>query len=1778
ALENGKIYCVDAHGDEATGAPPQVYWTYPTEDPTNDPNNSPAEDGKDNIAEPPYAFDLTSALVANVGGEDLLYIASRNGKIYCLEMTGRGDGTTRRRWTYPDDYDPTLPSLPMKTGFRPILGSLAFGTALGTPMIIVGTQEGRIIALNAAGNATQKTTSVVWQYPPLISAVSGPIEMTPVVAFGRVYYGTTPTPTSTAGRIVGLDLGTGFPVFQQDGATIGGFAKFGAASPVAVPGTMLANGGANWDKTINDFGNDRLFVCDSAGKFASLNVLTGAIIWSTTELTVGAAGPLRFSFTTMPDNTSVLEQDVPLVYVPDFGGRINGMNARGNRNRKSTTRVWSAKLAGDNQIATLATGGYSPPSGNPHSWLYTGDTLGNLYAFNSVNDTQVQPILPGIPPIVDIIDDKDSSIYELNNAIDTSKFKLISPEQYDRLRELSDNNGGIITSQIVQDIANNHSIDRRYYDFGETLYILIYDLPNGTGPNAGYYVDFEISSAGRSPQHRPQPLRSYTVGNGNYVIAGLPLMTNGVGGVGPGPNFLTAKAVAPGNRNLQGTEYHLPKPASWVVTPDGDAVDFYIANPLSLAFTGDDGRTVTESVTLNNLTNPLYKIQTDYAANQNRWLIFNRNGNDRIDQGTGGVTEPRGPLGPDLVSKGQAVSHGNPGVQQLQVADRSLMTLVMGRGMAGVRVGPRDIAWVKAVGDPTGGIYKPLSTNVNYPGFEDFPINVPNTSQDYPDVARDRMSITSNLLGQAQNPLYVSGVDLEGPGFSTAQLQTYRVKAGYEAQMDRQINLTTFDVSLAVPKYQPPSQQGYYGSQLVFVDYQNGNPNFDPTQSSFRTFGLGLGVAVDEHLVFQTPTVDLASLPSGGGFNGGPGNGPLNPWDPATFFSPWDTNFNNLFQPFTVYNEGNVNILNLRMAKYFHDTNGNRPVELFMPGQQELAWLDASLHMHTSIDPRFSASLRVGPGQIGYDAQGRNILQKPRPLDLTGTRYNVNPKSRPNSGLRIVGSYLYNQAVVPPGDAKIGVSAPIGSPAGEYIRRIFAFENNDTTNDPNPQNPSLGTQEPYTDPGLNLKFIVRESRVTNAPTQKSAPLVENIMSPADVFGWSNTQPTSMRDGLGNIFTAWSSDRVDTNNNAAWVPKQRLEGDLLIPSKWRVYVASLRSILGNVLGESPIGELNAWSADTANRWFRQVLVVDPLGTMANPFNLGPGETLDAASVKFGAPVFPTGGFFNQLDDPAQSGRQWFTGRFMTFIGEATKFDAAGNATQVNMIFAAPMVFNADGSITFDPGDMVSSPYDVTSKKSRPALTLQRTGSRDALTIYTSSVSNGNGQITWHRYNSAVPPDQRWSLGSVRLGRSFEQVGAPSVSLHRYRNGTDGQHPYNQAYVTFSGKVKGRRFSDVYQLRLRVDSNGWPSGRNPVMPYGNLTGNGQPNPDVPFIDELTLDPSTGTYWAPGLQWITNNQTILDRIDIGTSSAYNTGNYRFTNSIWDNNVQTRDFDSRNGILKFNSTKGGEVVIDTVTGSVRFNGAILTRGTRLFINYRPTLIRLADGAGSNYRSVASAYDDRFIGIRVDQANPQRNLIGDLLYWLNSANNQAGVNDPLRWDRTVIAYTRTSGDGTASTRPFYQTFRFGVKLQNGIQTDVNGRPTNFSVTFGGGNAGEQFCQIDPASGRVFFMSGYEDRVVTVSYNAVDEAGRLIGQRTEELLVRVIPEIDEQALPIEQVGNESALSISLDPLNGTFNDISPVTGRRPGLIWLFWTSTRNGQPDIFFETIAPRFSPRRAEQ
>ena len=176
--------------------------------------------------------------------------------------------------------------------------------------------------------------------------------------------------------------------------------------------------------------------------------------------------------------------------------------------------------------------------------------------------------------------------------------------------------------------------------------------------------------------------------------------------------------------------------------------------------------------------------------------------------------------------------------------------------------------------------------------------------------------------------------------------------------------------------------------------------------------------------------------------------------------------------------------------------------------------------------------------------------------------------------------------------------------------------------------------------------------------------------------------------------------------------------------------------------------------------------------------------------------------------------------------------------------------------------------------------------------------------------------------------------------------------------------------------------------------------------------------------------------------------------------------------------------------------------------------------------------------------------------------------NTAIRTSRYVAVYGGQAAGSGQATRPYMSSYRLGVQLPSAVATNPDG--TVVSLTVSGANS---YYQIDPVNGRLYFTDTDEGRTITVTYTGVDAAGgQLPNTTTGPLNVNLINETREAAIGVEEAINESQVEAFLDPFNYT-PPYSPSNPARPGLIWLFWTSTRGGTPDVVFETIAPKLAP-----
>lgn len=1630
ATADGKLICLDAegNGDGTTN----VIWTYPsTRDTSNpswtDPNQVTGLDGTNGIAEMPTGFDTSSALIQRVtvagNPKDYLYIGSTNGRVYCIDMTGRGDynfstkkiGSTSRVWSFPDDY----PS-PAKTSvLGAFKGSVAFSNTASGPTLFVPTAQGRLYALDALGDPTTKITTTRWQYPAANVTPLGPITSTPSVEFGQVFVGSRRPTTGGLAKFVSLNADTGALIWSLNNSSnyLGG--------PATASSTVLGGGMP-----------DTVFIADQGSLIEARRASDGTLLWSTTELPTYAAAPLTFTTMKVYQNTGIIGGTPdPLVMVPGVDGRLTGLFARtGSVNRFGTRRAWEyitdgPMVAGISQHALDSVG-------ITYGLMYGGDTNGYLYCWG---DASVGGGA-GTPPGGGTGTENDTTWDGVFRQI---RVRFIDKTTYDSLR------AGTLTYAALDSAAAVPS----GFEWGQTIYAVVYRY-KGTDSS--------------SPVPRP-PIASFDISAGNRTLRRISV---------EGTKFASTDGTVPvdtttGNR-LDGfaTFSMIVQGSGSNAIPPGNG-KLSVTLAAALSSTGGQQNIAQDPAnsTLNfSIANPLALVMTTIGTDS---IGYTTNPTDAqvVVNGSPAIG------GTDFTRLGRSfglAGHGKTGATQIQVVDRSLMSLLLGpgRGLPNVRVQRRDLAWQGGA----GAVYKPLPAFAS--ALEQLPINLPNDSPDYPDIRRSTIRVTKDLFGTSENPLF-SGVTLNAPTGVVAATPTSRT-----------LVTTPFDFEVDVPKYQPANlsawtdlngnslQGGYAGPMVVFVD-SNGSGVFDENnESAYRTFNLLGQVEADERMSVRTPIVDLGTLAGGTAF------APISPLVDAAFtFSPWAGAFQTLFKEFVVVNEGNTNMLNLRLAKGLRDSAGNvKPFGFFGKANDPLSWLDATTHLWTDFDSRFYNA----PSGLNSSVTSV-VLPKARVGDRSGTQLKTNPKSR-STGQKL-------DATGPePANPRVALSVPLGFPIGSYELVLKVVEDTVNSNGLIDLDSNGASTEFLTDPGFRLKFKVGETRLTNGKPSGGAPMLDDLISGTGVpnYSWRNLAPTAIRDRAGNLVMVYASDRL-------------IDSPTVLPSApstegTKLYIASIPGTpLSSASGFSPLRDLDWLQPFSATRWWK------PQGTWltasaATLFGTG------ATNESYRNPALPTNGMVNSLNGAS------LTTTTLAFVGDAVLPTTTGQNKVSKIMVSQLSIDPSTGAVT------VSQPItnaNDTSEKGR--VSVVQVGSR-AVIFYSEQI-NSQSSLAYVIFDGTTLSEPV----RLNLGKEFDGAGSPSAIFRTIP--ASGINPGRFVYeLSFAGKVKSAPSGEIFRVTIEADANGLP------ITNGDLNGGG------PVVTELlTSTGAAGTFRTTGVSWEVSDPStdvVLERVSkTGVATSL-----RATGST---------VVYENGVISFDCALGGRIYADTVTGTVRFTNAPALRDADLRITYRPTIRRVSQSTGG-FNGTSSAFDDNQIG----------DISGTILQnWFDSSNAQVGVTSVVRPGRWIVTYRRAANGPNQPARPFLTSLRLGIHLPQ--------LKPGMSVSVAGMNSGS-FYELDSLNGNVYFTAQEEQNpniVITGIENGV-------AVWTIPARLSWITELAEAAIPMDQAINESAVSIALDPILPLPNEF------RPSLLWLFWSSSRFGGPDVFMQGYSPKFSAR----
>ncbi|MCW5946779.1 MAG: PQQ-binding-like beta-propeller repeat protein [Fimbriimonadales bacterium] len=1262
AAEDGRVYCLDARGN-GTGST-TVYWSYPSIPDVNDPSWTDPNDAVDgpvgNRIPLPGSFSVSSMLVHNIGGRDILFIASTNGRVYAIDCEGRGDydastgviGTARREWTWPRatfsggvvTLDPARPAF---------VASVAYDPA--TNQIFAAGTEGRIFALDAAGNNNQQTT-LNWAWPALTDPPVGALSSTPTVGGGRVIF------PSFDGRVYARDVNNSNAAganwtFPNPPAP--GLFPFTYTSVAYVPQARL---GAPAPPS------DMVFFVNDNGHIYGLRGDNGTMLFDSPEIQTGIqSSPYFASF--VPSGLGV---PFPLITFGTNAGQFLAMYANPAHSNSAGTRLaWGWQSRGETVFASPA---------SAYGWLYHAGTDGYLYAFSTGGTISNDP---GFNPPGQQIATPDDPIPGYDNI----KMKFLSRPNYENLRQTPP----VGVPATLPDLYPPPTVPA--LEWGETMYVVAYDFDYPAPPDPAPTIRFNVRGPGGLNIRIDRPAElvpGLAPGdpNSGFAVAGIPINATGNNFFTPGDQIRVDIEVID-----QGRVFNPPLLDARLVT---------VANPIAIT-------TVSSYVG----TPPANKsMGWSTVANDPENLL---NGN-----------LPGKPL---MSSAGQVI-HGQSSNTNFFVADRSRILELTGQGLSNVRMIRSDAAW-------QGGafaVFKPLPY---LPSWEQLPIEIPNLSLDYPDIDRSNLNFISDPFGVARNPL-VSPAQLRPP-----------LNFDPNTPLTREIQGVPFQFTLNVERYQPanltqfidfagdPLEGGYRAIAYIFVDSNNnGRPDGleaalagPPTvarREAYRELNVGGSVPVDESISIAEPTVDLGALPHSLGYT------TMNPFAPGNLFVP-DISaagaFRQFFQPFTVYNEGNVNMLDLRVATRVAQFPGPNYISVGFRAEANdpLAWLDGFPNIVTNINPPYAPNI----GALDASGNPRATLHKARVGDRFPTTLTVP-------------DVPYGTTPPPNSRPVIGVAIPPGFPVGEHSAWIHVIEDSWLVGGQNDRALAIGTDglplEAYSDPTMLVKFNNRESRLTGGQTTGTFTHVDPSLA-ASPFTWTNGAPSAFRDGLGNLHMVWMSNRPQIANTPA--VSQPVD-------TWNLFYAAFTGAApSQVGGASPLRDLMGWTPNSVNQFWNP---------FQGPMPTEPGSTLFAGTpgVVVGTPNYSQPSF---LVNTRPTGPNQAVNSFVFWSGTAAKDAGAGPKREHRLFYATYTQQPGGGAPQIgSPAWLITNPA-LEKNRIRP-LAYGATG----LVAFWHGNMNGKSQMFYNaRLSGSGTGDQtaNWSANTpIDPGAGFAQAWSPT----------------------------------------------------------------------------------------------------------------------------------------------------------------------------------------------------------------------------------------------------------------------------------------------------------------------------------------------------------------------------------------------------------------------------------
>lgn len=916
-----------------------------------------------------------------------------------------------------------------------------------------------------------------------------------------------------------------------------------------------------------------------------------------------------------------------------------------------------------------------------------------------------------------------------------------------------------------------------------------------------------------------------------------------------------------------------------------------------------------------------------------------------------------------------------------------------------------------------------------------------------------------------------------------------------------------------IPKFQPAniSQPGYLGTVLAFLD-TNGNGRFDGGEITEDRPNTRSETYRKFRISVDVPpdyrmVVEKPLTMDIIGADSAPAPHGLG----LGLFAP---NLTDWYKPFTVRNMGNVNLYNIKVAKTISDGTGIYPLRLYSQNVNPAFPIEASAT---------NGMLQDGtPLQTGIISSADRIDSNPFFI-TTPTHYQTWWMNKPANieGFTLSKASIGDTtgtALMIPEQKKIDM---MGAPMTPEEPRIsVAVPLSQPTGSYSQRIPIYADldnddildlrYEPRTEPTFTLNVTVAEDRLTGGPTPGSAIQLEAVTTPNTVYG--NTTPAAWRDPkTGHVHLFWSTNRFDTEGTGPFLTTTN-------PSApWYIAHGTLRTSADKpALYDWKFSVEPDWESNppVGPKWWD--MSADRLPGFDWPLPKPAG--LDTKSIKHSAPWATV---VENWPSNASTDKTW-----LVWQGQADAMNSAtGKIERESRIF---YTIATGGSVTGNESSVFSFARDLKSPKLNPRAIAYRTG--------TTANDNEYMWLTWHggdagkwnifgalNISSATSHDASLWSGDVRFPTpsSLVSVSEPTP-LHV---SIEGDHKYLD--IVYTGVSKYDQSTDLYVTRYAWTA----SGTTPSIEVIK-------QPRV-INEELRRDTKLNVYTAEHVSWWMKDKeedvpyikvVLPDGTEIFATHT-DAGNTQIEQS---DGTQPNYYtiDRATGVYHYTYAAGspaainlGQMIVDYSAGIVRFTKSLPTN-TRVYADYTPRAKRLTRGPEQD--STATVF--------IEKAN----------------------------DRKWLFWRKPATSGVQASTIYYKTYRVTANLPHPVEIDKTGQTTNtVTILNSSGAAITVPFSVSWDGKKIYFpadmerypgMKDYPGQI-GVKYTPKDKS------ETTEWFESLTweEELSETALPTRMSVNEGQVAAFADPASSDTR------------VWVFWSSTRAGQTDLYYQTISPNF-------